>query len=79
MCLAVPVKVIEIKDDSMVMVEKDGVTLNASSILLPTIAIGDYVLLHAGFAIEKISTQEANEKFMLMEEYYQKTGERIKG
>ena len=50
MCLAVPVKVIEIKDDSMVMVEKDGVTLNASSILLPTIAIGDYVLLHAGFA-----------------------------
>jgi hydrogenase expression/formation protein HypC len=79
MCLAVPVKVLEINDDSMITVETDGVRLNASSMLTPNLQVGDYVLLHAGFAIEKISSQEAGEKFKLMEEYYQKTGERLKG
>ncbi len=59
MCLAVPVRVIEIKGDNRVKVDANGAKLEVSSMLVPDVKVGDYVLVHAGFIIEKVSESEA--------------------
>ena len=56
MCLAVPAKVIEIKD-AMGKVDISGVTRDVSLMLLPETQVGDYVLVHAGFAIQKVTEE----------------------
>jgi len=58
MCLAIPGKVISI-DDNIGMVEVSGVTRKVSFDLTPEVKVGDYVLVHAGFAIEVIDEEEA--------------------
>jgi hydrogenase expression/formation protein HypC len=58
MCLAVPMKVTEIVDSTAIC-EVDGVRREGSLMMLDDVAVGDYVLLHAGFAIEKIDPEEA--------------------
>lgn len=60
MCLAIPSKVIEI-DDQEGTVEFGGVTKKVSLSLLSNISVGDYVLVHAGYAIEHIREDEAAE------------------
>ena len=72
MCLAVPVKVIELMTDNRVKVDAGGATLEVSNMLMPDIKIGDYVLVHAGFAIEKISEEEAKDNLGLWSEINQK-------
>jgi len=62
MCLAVPARLVECRDDSAVA-DLHGNRVNISTMLLPTAKIGDWVLLHAGFAIQLISEQEAQETF----------------
>ncbi len=58
MCLAVPMLVKTIENEVAVC-EIDGVQREASLMMLADVRIGDYVLIHAGFAIEKIDEQEA--------------------
>lgn len=58
MCLAVPSKIIEI-NDMVAKVDVDGVIRETSIMLLDDIKIGDYVIVHAGFAINKIDEQAA--------------------
>jgi len=58
MCLAVPMKVVEIADETAIC-EIDGVRREGSLMMLDDVAVGDYVLLHAGFAIEKTDAEEA--------------------
>ncbi len=58
MCLAVPMKVVEIEEGTAIC-EVDGVRRQGSLMMLDDVAVGDYVLLHAGFAIEKIDPEEA--------------------
>ena len=58
MCLGVPMQVISIEND-MAVCEIDGVKREASMMMLENVNIGDYVLIHAGFAIEKIDAKEA--------------------
>ena len=58
MCLGVPMQVKTIEND-MAICEIDGVQREASLMMIDDVAIGDYVLIHAGFAIEKIDEQEA--------------------
>lgn len=60
MCLAVPAKVIEIKD-RMATVEVRGVQRSASIMLLPEAKVGDYVLVHAGFAMQFVTEQDVAE------------------
>lgn len=60
MCLAVPAKIVEIKD-SLAMVEVRGVKRQASLMLLPEAKVGDYVLVHAGFAMQVIDRKLAEE------------------
>lgn len=57
MCLAFPAKVLEI-DGDLAMVERSGVKRSASLILLPEAKVGDYVLVHAGFAMQVVDEQE---------------------
>ncbi|MCD4742702.1 MAG: HypC/HybG/HupF family hydrogenase formation chaperone [Desulfobacteraceae bacterium] len=62
MCLAVPSKITEInKTTSMGIVDVDGVTREASLMLLDDVKIGDYVIVHAGFAISKVDRQSAEQ------------------
>ena len=58
MCLAVPSKIIEI-NDSMAKVDVDGVVREASIMLIDDVKIGDYVIVHAGFAINKLDEKAA--------------------
>lgn len=67
MCLAVPARIIEIKD-SLATVEVRGVQREASLMLLPEAAVGDYVLVHAGFAMQLIDKQAAEEADALWRE-----------
>ncbi len=58
MCLAVPARVVEISG-KRATVEMAGVVQQTSIMMLPDVQIGDYVILHAGFAIEKLDEAEA--------------------
>jgi len=68
MCLAVPMQVIH-SDGETVIAEIDGVKRQASLIMLDAeVRTGDYVLIHAGFAIGRLDTDEALETLALMRE-----------
>lgn len=58
MCLGVPMRVHSI-DGSSAKVELGGVTKEISTMLLPSAKVGDYVIVHAGFAIERIDVEAA--------------------
>ena len=58
MCLAVPSKIVEI-NDTVAIVDVDGVTRETSILLLDDPKIGDYVIVHAGFAISKMDEESA--------------------
>ena len=67
MCLAIPSKIIEI-DDNIGTIDVDGVKRKASLLLLEEAKVGDYVIVHAGFAIHKIDEQAAMESLRLLKE-----------
>lgn len=67
MCLAVPGKIIEI-DGTTAQVDFGGVTREASLILVPEATVDNYVLVHAGFAIELLNESEAEETLKLFRE-----------
>lgn len=67
MCLAIPAKVTSI-NGSMATVDLGGVSRQASLLLLPDVKVGDYVLIHAGFAIQSIDEAEAQETLRLFAE-----------
>lgn len=68
MCLAVPARVTELLPDQMVKVSLDGVMKDISIALVDDIAVGDYVVVHVGYALAKISPQEAEETLALLQE-----------
>ncbi len=67
MCLAVPVKVISIEGDEA-ETEIGGVRRRASIALTPEVRVGDYVLLHTGYAIGVVDEVEAEETLKLLQE-----------
>lgn len=67
MCLAVPLKIISV-EGKMGIGELGGVKKKISLMLLDEVKVGDYVLLHAGFAINKLETKEAEELLQLLRE-----------
>lgn len=86
MCLSIPAKVEKIEDD-MAVVSVGGTRYNASLQMLDDVHVGDYILLHTGFAIQKLSEEEARESLKVFEEFEElnkqldeeerETGERI--
>ncbi|MBN2725577.1 MAG: HypC/HybG/HupF family hydrogenase formation chaperone [Deltaproteobacteria bacterium] len=73
MCLAVPVKVLKTEDETA-QVEINGVTMNVSTALMDGVEVGNWVLVHAGYIIEIISEENAQDKLELWDEYYKITG-----
>ncbi len=68
MCLAVPVRVTQLLPDQMAKVSLDGVTKTISLALVDEVAIGDYVILHVGFALSKVDAQEAERTLAMIRE-----------
>jgi len=67
MCLAIPVQIKSIQG-SEAEVEFGGITQKISVLLTPEAKLGDYVLLHTGYAISVINEEEAQETLRLFEE-----------
>ena len=70
MCLAVPAKVVDIINDFTVEVETFGSRAQVNTSLIDRVALDDYVLVHAGFAIETVDEQSAQESLALWREIY---------
>jgi len=68
MCLSIPAKIDSI-DGEMAIVSVGNVTYKASLQLLDDVKVGDFILLHTGFAIQKISPEEAAETLKVFEEF----------
>lgn len=65
MCLAIPMKLIE-RDEIQGTVEVDGVRREVSLILLDDASVGEYLLVHAGYAIGRVDEAEAMETLALL-------------
>ena len=65
MCLSVPGKVVEV-GDNMAKVEVGGVIREVSTDVCPDVLVGEYVLIHTGFAIQKLDEKEALETLDLL-------------
>ena len=69
MCLAVPLKIVSLQGDGKHAVgEAAGLTQKVRVDFLPGIAVGDFVMVHAGFAIEKLTPEQAAENLACIEE-----------
>ena len=69
MCLAIPAIIESIDDKRVATVNVLGVTRNVALDLVPPAKVGDYVLIHAGFAIEIIDEEMAKETLDLIAEF----------
>ena len=67
MCLAIPSRITKIEND-MAVIDADGVRREVSLLLIEDARVGDYVIVHAGFAIRKIDEVEAEESLRLLRE-----------
>lgn len=67
MCLAIPSKIIQIKNN-IGTIDVDGVQRKVSLLLLEDAKVGDYVIVHAGFALHKIDETVAMETLQLLKE-----------
>ena len=65
MCLAVPVRIVELGADGQAIAEIDGVRREISVALLDEVRAGDYVILHVGYAISRLDEQEAQRTLAL--------------
>jgi len=72
MCLAVPGRVLEIEDSDpllrMARVDFGGVSKDVSLAYVPEAQVGDYVIVHVGFAISRLDEEEARRVFSYLEE-----------
>lgn len=69
MCLAIPAQVKSINEDNLATVDILGVTREVALDLTPSAEVGSYVLIHAGFAIEVVSEEAAQETLDLIKEF----------
>ena len=67
MCLSIPARIISIEGD-MAEVSTGGAVFKAGLHLIENPVVGEYILLHAGFAIQKLSEKEARETLSLLNE-----------
>jgi len=67
MCLAVPARIVELSGDTAI-VDLDGIRKETSTLLLDEVAVGDYVLIHVGYALERIDPLEAEKTLALFAE-----------
>ncbi len=68
MCLAMPTRVVELRDADTAVVELDGVRKEISLALVDDVGVGDYVILHVGYALQKLDIAEAEATLRLFAE-----------
>jgi hydrogenase expression/formation protein HypC len=71
MCLAVPGKILETRDENgsrLGRVQFGGITRLVQLDFVPEANVGDYVIVHVGFALSKVDTEEAQRTYQLLEE-----------
>lgn len=68
MCLALPARVVSVEGDEMATVAMEGVKKKISIALVEGVAVGDYVLVHVGYALHKVSEEEAQRTLAMMAE-----------
>ncbi|MBI5782547.1 MAG: HypC/HybG/HupF family hydrogenase formation chaperone [Gammaproteobacteria bacterium] len=68
MCLAIPAKVVQKLDNDRAVVEIGGVHNTISLMLVDDVAVGDYVIVHVGFAITRLNAEEAEKTLKLFDE-----------
>ncbi|HET9018378.1 MAG TPA: HypC/HybG/HupF family hydrogenase formation chaperone [Acetobacteraceae bacterium] len=68
MCLAIPVEVTALLPDQMARVTLDGVSKTVCVALVPDVAVGEFVILHVGYAIARIDAAEAARTLALLRE-----------
>lgn len=68
MCLAIPAEVTKLLPDEMAVVSIDGVSKEISVALIEDLAVGDYVIIHVGYALTKIDPEEARRTLELLRE-----------
>ena len=68
MCLAIPAQVVEISGNETAVVELGGIRKAISTALLDEVAVGDYVIVHVGYALERLNVAEAEETLRLFAE-----------
>jgi hydrogenase expression/formation protein HypC len=68
MCLAIPARVTELLEHDMAKVEVGGIVKTVSLCLVDGISVGDYIILHVGFALSKLEPEEARQTLALFAE-----------
>jgi hydrogenase expression/formation protein HypC len=68
MCLAIPAQVVELRDGDNAVVDLAGVRKEISLALVDNVAIGDYVIVHVGYALSKLDPEEAAKTLALFVE-----------
>ncbi len=68
MCLAIPVEVVEILDSDTAIADIGGVRKEINIALIADLVVGDYVILHVGYALNKIDPEEARKTLELFAE-----------
>lgn len=68
MCLAIPAIVVELCDNDEAVVDLDGVRKRISLAMVEDVAVGDYVIVHVGFALQKLDVEEAEATLALFRE-----------
>jgi hydrogenase expression/formation protein HypC len=68
MCLAIPSLVVELLPNDMARIDLDGVRKDISLSLVEGVTVGDYVIVHVGFALQKLDPDEAAETLAMFAE-----------
>lgn len=68
MCLAIPAKVVQKLENDQALVEVGGVRNQVSLMLVEDVSVGDYVIVHVGFAIARLNAEEAAKTLALFDE-----------
>ena len=68
MCLAIPARVVELRDGDLAVVDLAGVRKEISLALVEYVALDDYVIVHVGFALSKLDPEEAARTLALFAE-----------
>jgi hydrogenase expression/formation protein HypC len=68
MCLGIPAKVVQIDEENLGKVDYIGTLVKTNFSLLERVRIGDWVIVHAGFAIARLDEEEAQETLSLLRE-----------
>lgn len=68
MCLAIPAKVVELLDNELALIDVGGMRKEISLGLVEGVAVGDYVIVHVGYALTRLDQEEAAKTLALFEE-----------